>query len=57
MTRNAGEALIRQVVAETPLQRLGRAEEVASAVSFLVSGQADFITGHVLVVDGGHVLR
>jgi 3-oxoacyl-[acyl-carrier protein] reductase len=36
------------------LGRFGRPEEVADAVSFLVSDQATYITGTVLRVDGGH---
>lgn len=36
-----------------PLQRLGRPEDVAKAVVFLSSPAAEYITGHVLVVDGG----
>ncbi len=38
---------------EVPLQRFGRAEEIADAVVFLASGRAAFITGACLVVDGG----
>jgi NAD(P)-dependent dehydrogenase (short-subunit alcohol dehydrogenase family) len=36
-----------------PLGRQGTAQEVADAVVFLLSGQAAYITGQVLAVDGG----
>ena len=38
---------------ETPLQRIGKPEEVADAVLFLASERAAFITGQVLPVNGG----
>lgn len=43
------EGLLQQI----PLERLGSAENVADAVCFLASGMADYITGHVLAVNGG----
>ena len=43
------EALRRQ----TPLQRIGNAEDVANAVLFLLGDDASFITGQTIVVDGG----
>ena len=39
--------------AVTPLGVFGKAEDIASAVRFLVSDEAAFITGEVLLVDGG----
>ncbi|MBQ4054074.1 MAG: 3-oxoacyl-ACP reductase FabG [Clostridia bacterium] len=41
---------------ETPLGRMGTPQEVASAVYFLASDEAAFITGQVLSVDGGYVI-
>jgi 3-oxoacyl-[acyl-carrier protein] reductase len=39
-----------------PLKRLGTADDVAAAVSFLASDEASYITGHVLAVNGGMYL-
>jgi NAD(P)-dependent dehydrogenase (short-subunit alcohol dehydrogenase family) len=47
------EALDRLAAAHIPMGRLGRAEEIAAAVDFLSSENASYVTGHVLVVDGG----
>ena len=45
-----GKALM---LANTPLGRLGDPDDVAGAVRFLCSDEAAFITGEVLLVDGG----
>jgi len=42
-----------EVLARTPLQRIGEAEEVAAAVAFLCLPAAAYITGECLAVDGG----
>ena len=50
MVDEAGYELRRR---KTPLGRLGREEDLANAIAFLFSKEADFITGAVLNVDGG----
>ena len=42
-----------KLIAQIPLGRIGRPEEVAEAVRFLVSPSAGYITGQVLRVNGG----
>lgn len=49
----AGPEAQRQAGLATPMRRIGRAEEVASVVSWLCSEQASFVTGVVLPIDGG----
>ena len=51
------DELKRGVVAGNMLPRLGTVDDVANAVSFLLSDDAAFITAHVLVVDGGATAR
>ncbi|XDA98020.1 SDR family oxidoreductase [Sulfitobacter sp. LCG007] len=43
-----------QVIAGTHMRRLGTPEDIAHAVTFLVSDQASWISGQILSVDGGH---
>ena len=47
------DELKEQMVSSTPLGRIGSPEDVAAAVRFLCSDEASFITGEVLLVDGG----
>ena len=51
MTEEARAGMAKMI----PLERLGRPEDIASAVGFLASEHASYITGQVLVVDGGMV--
>ncbi|WP_410222084.1 SDR family oxidoreductase [Pedobacter sp.] len=46
-------SFIKRYSDKSPLGRMGRPEEIAPAISFLLSDDASFITGHNLMVDGG----
>ncbi len=50
---NAPPAMLAQVAAGIPLQRIGAPEDIAAAVVWLCSEGAAFVTGHNLVIDGG----
>jgi 3-oxoacyl-[acyl-carrier protein] reductase len=43
------------MVANVPLGRIGEPDELASAIAFLASERASYITGTVLAVDGGYL--
>jgi NAD(P)-dependent dehydrogenase (short-subunit alcohol dehydrogenase family) len=43
----------REFLMRTPMRRFGKVDEVAGAAVFLASDAASFVTGHLLVVDGG----
>ncbi|MBP9106803.1 MAG: SDR family oxidoreductase, partial [Gemmatimonadaceae bacterium] len=52
MTPEARATMSQQI----PLERLGTPEDIANVVTFLASDRAAYITGQVLVVDGGLVM-
>lgn len=53
MSHGLDEQQMTQIVRRTPAGRLGEPEDVARAVQFLTDPANDYITGHVLVLDGG----
>ena len=53
MTAQLGEAQQQALLSQIPLGRLGKPDDVAQAVAFLASPQADYITGQELHVNGG----
>ena len=56
MTACLSDDILEELAQEAPLCRLGTPEDVAKAVSFLVSDEASFITGQVIAPNGGIVI-
>ena len=56
MTEVLGEKFKEEAKKSIPLKRLGKPEDVAGAVAYLVGNEASYITGQVLNVDGGMVM-
>lgn len=56
MTATLGDEFKQTAVKQIPLGRVGAPEDVASAVAFLCSDEASYITGHVLNVNGGMLM-
>lgn len=50
---NQHPSFIERYEYKSPLKRMGKPEEIAPAISFLLSDESSFITGHNLMVDGG----
>lgn len=42
---------------KTPVGRVGTPEDIAYGAVYLASGESDFVTGHILVIDGGWTIR
>ncbi len=57
MTSSLSDELKAKITEAVPLKRIGKPEEIAAAVKFLVSDEAAYITGHVLDVNGGMFMR
>jgi NAD(P)-dependent dehydrogenase (short-subunit alcohol dehydrogenase family) len=53
MTRGIPEEVSKQFIAQIPVGKLGKAEDIANVVLFLCSTQAAYITGEVVHVNGG----
>ena len=56
-TSNTDEGSQKATMAKIPLGRLGKPQDIAAAVAFLASEGAGYITGQVLVVDGGWTIQ
>lgn len=53
LTQDLPEKTLAQLIEAQPTRRMGKPEDIANAVAFLLSGESDFITGQIIHVDGG----
>ena len=56
MTGGLSDEVKQTIMSKIPLAKLGQPEDIAAAVAFLASPEANYITGQVLTVDGGMVM-
>jgi 3-oxoacyl-[acyl-carrier protein] reductase len=52
-----GPAGVAATADRQPIRRVGRPDDIAAGFHYLASDEASFVTGHVLVVDGGRILQ
>ena len=56
MNKNLTNETVNDIISNTPLNRIGKPEDVANLVEFLISEKASFITGQIITIDGGFSL-
>lgn len=56
MVQAVPEEILQKIIKGIPVGRLGEAEEIASAVAYLVSDAASFVTGSTLTINGGQYM-
>ena len=56
MNKNLDKETVHAIIESTPMQRIGTPKDVANLVKFLCSDKSSFITGQIIMVDGGFTL-
>ena len=56
MTAKLPADIQQKMLAQIPLSRLGKPEDVANLCLFLASSESDYITGQTIIIDGGMVM-
>lgn len=56
MTDELSDEMKEQLLSQIPLRTLGKPEHIAKVIRFLVSSDADYMTGQTIHVDGGMVM-
>jgi acetoacetyl-CoA reductase len=57
MVRAVPANVLDQIIARIPVGRLGKPEEIARAVLFLIADESGFITGSTLTINGGQYMH
>lgn len=57
MVNSISSLRLKDILNKVPLKRLGKPQEVASVVEFLISNKSSYITGQTIIVDGGIVMH
>jgi len=57
MAEDEMAAMLEQFTAQIPLGRMGEPDDIAKVAAFLASPAADYVTGELIVVDGGRLLN
>jgi acetoacetyl-CoA reductase len=57
MVRAVPANVLEQIIARIPVGRLGKPEEIARAVLFLIADESGFITGSTLTINGGQYMH
>jgi 3-oxoacyl-[acyl-carrier protein] reductase len=55
MTDKLTDHIKQEILQKIPLKRFGSSNDIAHCVAFLTSGDADYITGQVIAINGGMV--
>ncbi|MFL2892661.1 MAG: SDR family NAD(P)-dependent oxidoreductase [Candidatus Pelagibacter sp.] len=53
LTKNMSKDKLRQIIRRTPIGRVGKVTDMLGLISFLLSKEASFISGQIILVDGG----
>jgi NAD(P)-dependent dehydrogenase (short-subunit alcohol dehydrogenase family) len=53
LSKEQTDELLKNILSQVPMKRIGQPSEIASAVAFLASSDASFMTGAEVTVDGG----
>jgi NAD(P)-dependent dehydrogenase (short-subunit alcohol dehydrogenase family) len=57
MTPVQMEEMMQGFIAQIPMGRMGSPDDIAKVAVFLASPASDYVTGEIIVVDGGRLLR